>query len=210
MATIFDQMKNMFNKKTTLKDIGVDDLRKERLYLDRNEAELLKKVRDIEKQKREVFAAGTDVASDRERKIAAQKYKELDRQAANYDRSLAVISQQIRAVNGFIQIKEQHAYLAKTPLGDILFSMDTESLKETVLEASVGQDLNMQKLGMMVGAVEGADSMLGNVVADPEETAILDAMRRASEAKDDPAALERGIVDADEALRRKTESDTAV
>jgi len=175
-----DSMKSLFGgRKRTLKDIPMDELRKERTRLEQNEHKLIKRVEELEKKKQEFFLKGKDEPSERQRRIYARKIKELDVQAKNIDKNLKLISQQLRVVTGLIQLKENEELWAQMGLSDILMSMDISELQKHIEVATVEGEFNVEKLATVLRHIEEADTLLETTGEDKDIEAILQAMEEA-------------------------------
>lgn len=197
---ILNDLKSLFSSKKGLHDLSVDDLNKERIRLTQTERELLKKIEGIEGQKRERFMAGKDEKSERQQLIIARKIKELDVQAKNYDKSLSVISQQQRTINGFIQLKENEKLIAQSGLSKLLNTVDLGTLQTYVQQASVDGEFKMDKLKEVLGVVEGSDTMPVGASEEDDIKAIMYEMQRAKEMESDPTAIESALANVNKTL----------
>jgi len=197
---IINDLKGLFSSKKGLHDLSVDDLNRERIRLTQTEREFVKKIDGIEAQKREMFMSGKDEKSERQQLIIARKIKELDVQAKNYDKSLSVISQQQRTINGFIQLKENEKLLAQSGLSKLLNTVDLGTLQTYVQQASVDGEFKMDKLKEVLGVVEGSDTMPVTAREEEDIMSIVREMQRASEMESDPSAIESAMANVNKTL----------
>lgn len=204
--SIFNSITNLFSRKETLADLGKDELLRERIRLGQTEKELVKKIDTIEADKKTLFAQGTNESSGRSQLIIARKIKELDVQARNYDKSLAVISQQTRTINGLVQLKDNEKLLEQSGLSKMIARMDLSELQGYVSQASVDGEFKMEKLNQILSVVEGSDTLPG---ADNKEDAdileIMNQMQRAKELETDPGALDATFREMDKTLKKDRE-----
>jgi FtsZ-binding cell division protein ZapB len=159
MAVI--DFKGFFQRKRSLKDITVDELRREKIRLEHEESRLAGQVEELERSKQQVFLRGKDESSERQQRILATKIKELDVQAGSMDRNLRFISKQLRIVNGFIQIKENQRLIQEAGLASIISSIDMEKLQQYVEQASVEGSFQWDKFESILGNLEDTEKITG-------------------------------------------------
>jgi hypothetical protein len=94
-------------KKVTLNDIKMEDAQRGKIRLEHKQNTILAELKDVETQKRRLFAEGVQKAGVREQKVLALKIKQLDMRMRNLDRMLEAIYVQMRVIDNFIMIKEQ-------------------------------------------------------------------------------------------------------
>jgi len=104
--SILENLRGLFSRQETLEDLDIDELRKARVQLEREQARVLRQIDDIEKQKAGLDAQGRKERSVRRQKLLAQQMLGLESQAKHHDRNLAFFSKQMRIVDGFIFLKE--------------------------------------------------------------------------------------------------------
>jgi hypothetical protein len=198
---IIDNFKNLFNPKKSLNDLKMDDLLREKIRLGQTEREFVKRVEEIEGKKKALFIQGKDQTSDRQMVILARQIKELDVNARNIDKSLQVVSQQQRSINGFIQLKENEKLLAQSGLSSMLQKVDLQTLQTYVQQASVDGEFSMDKLRQVVGTLEGSDTMPGAAEADSDVAEIVRQMQMAKANESDPAAVESAFKETNSILK---------
>lgn len=202
---LIDSLKHLFSPKQSLKDLKVDDLRRERIRLEQTERKLVDDINRIEEQKKQLFLKGKDESSERQRVIIARKIKELDVQAQNYDKSLSFISRQTRIINGFLQLKENEKLMAESGLSSMIAKIDLNTLQQYVDQASVDGVFHMDKLQEMLGALEQGDRMSSVVGAgeDKDVADIVALMQQAKEAESNPAEVDNALNEMNTRLKAK-------
>jgi len=190
------------SKLATLEDIKMDDLKKEKIRLDVEERKTLGEVRELEAQKRRLFEEGVKSTGAREAKIIARKLKEVDGQAANLDRLLDSLSQQIRLINGLIQAKELGRIQKESGIGAMLKDFDLQDLVIFIDNAFIDGEFNQVKMQEMLGVFErqGFDHTR---VTDPDVDEIMKQFEAAREARDNPEALDQQYQKMNEELEAK-------
>lgn len=190
-----DSFKGMFSKQQRLDDLDMDDLRKARAKLEREQDRVLHQIDEIEKNKTVLDAQGRAERSARKQKLLAQKILQLESQAKRLDRNLAYFSKQLRIVDGFIFLKENQRVLASTPLGDILARMDTAELQEYVDQATIDGTFQLEKMNALLGIFE-EDSELLKADEDDEKIAdIVAGWQQAQESEVEVPVFEEPLAD---------------
>jgi len=208
MADLLDKL--FGGKKKSIKDITLDELRREKVRLDQEEAKTARKIDELEKQKQALFARGKDEPAVRQQRILARKIKELDAQAKSLDQNLQFFSRQLRIINGFTQLKENQRLLAESGLSSLISNIDLQTLQIYVDKASVDGVFHMEKFSDILGTLEEGDRIAGGVEADRDVEDIVRAMQEAKSAGElEPAvAVERGLERMEQILdREKPEAD---
>jgi hypothetical protein len=190
-------------QKKTLEDIGLDDLRREKVRLDQEERKLLARIREIESDKKKLFEEGVKNASEREQKMLARKIKEQDLEARNLDRNLEFISKQLRILGGFIQLKENQRMLADTGVASVLNGIDLQTLQIYIDRASVDGEFHMDKFDEILRTLEGASSSSSPVKEDDDVLQIVRAMQQARESADTVQATSEKYAEVDSRLATK-------
>lgn len=176
---ILDSIKNMFDRKRSIEDLSFDELRKEKIRLEQEEGKLVRRVEDLEEQKQQLFLKGKDESSHRQKRIMATKIKELDVQGKNLDKSLRLISRQLRIINGFIQIKENEQLLEKAGVFDFISDIDLSTLQRYVEEASIEGAFQLDKFQEILDAIEETEKVVGEFEEDRDILEIMEAMEEA-------------------------------
>ncbi len=204
---VTDTLRNLFKRKKSIDKVSMDELRREKIRLSQEESRTTSQVEKLERQKQELFIKGKDEPSQRQQMIVARKIKELDVQAKNSDKMLRMISSQIRALNGFVQLKENQQLLKERGLSSVIGKIDLPRLQRLVEDASVEGQLQMDKLADMVTTLEESERLVGVGAEDADTLSIVSAMQetKAAEEENPEAALEQGIKKVDQILEKKEE-----
>lgn len=191
---VLDDLTQMFKRKKSIQDISQEELNRERVSLELEERNTIKRIDDLEAQKKQLFIKGKDEPSPRQQRIIAEKIKEVDVQARNWDKNLQLISRQRRIIHGLIQIKEQESLLAKLGLSDIVKKLDMETLQRYVEQAMVNEQVSLDRLGKIVGVFESSASIAEETPADAEVDQIVKMFQETKAAEtENPAAAEEGL-----------------
>ena len=190
-------------KKARLEDLQLDDLRREKIRLDQEERKMLARLKEVEKQKRQLFQEGVQNASEREQRVIARRIKEADVEAANMDNMLRMISKQMRVLNGLTQLKERSRLAAESGLNSIVSSIDLQELIMYIDKASVDGEFNLGKFDDVLNALEEADSLSPEYREDGDVQEIMRAMQQAREAADSPEAIEERYTEMERQMETK-------
>ncbi|MBN1917825.1 MAG: hypothetical protein JW889_07950 [Verrucomicrobia bacterium] len=205
---VTDLLKSLFGGKAkTLESISSDELRRERIRIEQEEARHIKKLDELERDKQSLFEKGTDEPSQRQQIIVARKIKELDQQGRNYDQTLKLLSRQLRIISGFLHVKENKALLEKTAVSSLLAKMDLADLQRFVEAATVEGQFQMDKFEHILTTLEDYDLDSTAASEDTDTIAIVEAMNRARSAKNvnPEAAIREGVAEIDRILRKDQE-----
>jgi hypothetical protein len=191
-----------------LDDLTSDDLTRERIRLEQEEKKLLKTVEQYEAEKRAAFEQATRESSVRKQKIMARKIKELDTRANNVDRNLRVVSQQLRIINGFIQVKENKRIWEQSGLWTQISQMDLSELEAYVTDSMIEGSFNSDKFGNIIQALEGSEGLVDEMEEDADVLDILSEIQAVAAVRDgEPSAVEEGLARVEERLHRKEEEE---
>jgi len=205
---VTDVLKNLFGGKAkTLESVSIDELRRERIRIEQEEARQIKKLNELERDKQSLFEKGTDEPSQRQQIIVARRIKELDQQARNFDQTLKLLSRQLRIIAGFLHVKENKQLLEKTAISSLLAKMDLADLQRFVEAATVEGQFQMDKFEHILTTLEDYDLDTTAASEDADTLAIVEAMNRARNAKNvnPEAAIKEGVAEVDKILRRDQE-----
>lgn len=206
---VIDSFKKLFGKSKSLDDLPLDDLRREKIRLDQEEAKVIREVEKIEGQKKDLFLKGKDESSQRQQMIIARKIKELDAQAKNMDRQLEFLSRQLRIINGFMQLKENQRYLRESGLIGVLGKIDLEHLQEYVDKASIDGGFQLDKFAAILGTMEEGQQVLGQPQQDDDVMEIVRLMQQAKEAEASPESVEESFKQVGQVLGKEASSKEA-
>lgn len=195
----------LFKRKRSIERVPLDELRREKIRLDQEEAKLAHRITEIESKKQTLFQRGKDEPSQLQQMLIARKIKEMDVQAKNLDKNMRLFSRQLRIVNGFIQVKENHRLLKEAGLGHLINKMDMEKLQRYVEQATIDGHFQMDKLTEVLSRLEEIDHLTQDFQEDSDILAIVEAMQEARAAVEaqPEEALEQGMKKVNELLKRE-------
>lgn len=197
--SILDNVRGLFSKKQTLAGLQLDELRKARVQLEREQSRVLRQIDDIEEQKSTLDTKGRAERSVRKQKLLAQQMLQLEAQAKHHDRNLALFSKQLRIVDGFIFLKENQRMLANTPLGAILNSMDAAELQAYVDQATIDGSFQLDKLNQLLGVFEEEEALFKSDEEDERVASIVAGWQGDQEAESSMPGLDDSLLDLEEA-----------
>lgn len=187
----------------TIDDLSLDDLRKEKIRFDQEERKMLARLREVEAEKKKLFEDGVRTAGEREQRVIARRIKEKDVEAANMDRMLQVISQQMRIINGLLQVKERSRLVSESGMSELLKNIDLKDLISYIDKSSVDGEFHEDKFDELLRAMEEAGSISPVYKEDQDVMDIMKAMQQAREASDSPEALEKQFESMSEQMKQK-------
>jgi hypothetical protein len=163
---VLKSVKGLFQRRRSLAKITMDELQREKIRLEHEEARRAKRVEELESQKKGLFLKGMDEPSRLQRRILARKLKDLDVEAKNMDKQLRFISKQLRIVNNFIQIKENQRLYDRLGVWWIISRLDIQTLQKYVEDASIEGELQEKKLVSILRALEDTEKAIGELEED--------------------------------------------
>lgn len=197
--SILDNVRGLFSKRQKLGDLKLDELRKARVQLEREQARVLRQIDDIEEQKATLDASGRSERSVRKQKLLAQQMLQLEAQAKHHDRNLALFSKQLRIVDGFVFLKENQRMWANTPLGTVLSNMDAAELQAYVDEATIDGSFQLDKLNQLLGVFEEEEALFKSDEEDERIADIVAGWQQEQEAESGMPGLDESLLDLEEA-----------
>lgn len=193
-------------KKVTLDDIRMEDAQRGKIRLEHKQNTVLAELKELETQKRALFAEGVQKAGLREQRNLALKIKQLDMRMKNMDRTLEAIYIQTSVIDSFIMIKEQEQMNKEMGLQSIFGDMDMSELVVYMEKAMVDGQLNMTMLSNLAKDLDKHNYM-GEVLSEDEDVReIMRQMQLAREAADSPDAIETHYAEMDEKLAEKSKA----
>ena len=188
MTKLINWLKSLFAtsgkvSRQTLKNVSPEDIRREKIKVEQTENRVTREIEELEKQKDAFFSKGVNAGSDRQKLQYARKIKELDAQVQARDQQLALISRNLRVLNGISQLKENERVLRDLGMEGLVNKMDMTELQNYVEKATVEGQFQMDKFNEILGALDSAESVYKFESDDSDTLAILDAMNRASDQK---------------------------
>ena len=148
-----------------LKDISLDDLRKEKIRLEQEERKMLARLQEVEKQKKVLFDDGVKKSNSKEAVMVARRIQEKDAELNSLDNILKDISKESRILNGLILIKE-------TSLVSNLASLNNLPKSEG-LEYLIGDDVSEDEIADLIRSIgKSASKNRNNKAIDVQDQAI--------------------------------------
>ena len=202
---VLDPIRKWLDRKRSIEDLTMDELRREKIRLEQEEGKLAHRVEDLEKQKQQLFMKGKDEPSELQQRILASKIKEVDVQAKNLAKNLRFISRQLRIINGFLQIKENERLLKESGISSLISTIDLATLRTYVEQASIEGVFQLDKFQDILTTLEETDRVVGDVEEDKDVLDIMKAFQEAklTEMESPEAAEEFGIRRLDEILSKE-------
>jgi len=192
-------------KKATLNDIKMEDVQRGKIRLEHKQNLLLNEIRDIEAQKRALFAEGVQKASAREQKVLALKIKQLDTRMHNLDHTLEAIFVQLRVIDSFITIKEQDSLNKEMGLQSIFGNLDMNDLVAFMQKSMEDGELNMAIMEKLARDLENNNYMGTEFNEDADVRYIQEQMQKAREAGD--GMIEPFYQETEDKLSEKTKRE---
>ena len=185
MTRIVNSLKSLFTTRgkvsqKTLQSVSPEDLRREKIKVEQTENRVTCEIEELEKQRDAIFSKGVDAGSDRQKLHFARKVKELDAQVQARDHQLALISRNLRVLNGISQLKENERVVGDLGMEGLVNTMDLMELQSYVEKATVEGQFQMDKFNEILGALDSAEGVYKFETDDSDTLTILDAMNRAA------------------------------
>ena len=177
--------------KVRLEDISMDDLQREKVRLDQEQRKLLAQLRDLEGEKKKLFADGVRNASEREQRVIARRIKEVEQTIEGKDRMMQSLSKQLRTTNGLLMIKERVRMQSESGIASLIGQIDLGDLVTYVDKASVDGEFQMEKFDKVLNAMEDAERVSPQYSEEQDVLDIVRQMQMAREAGDDPQVIEQ-------------------
>lgn len=171
----------------TLESVSSEDLRRERIRIEQNETLIGRAIEELEQKKAEFFRKGVESVSDRQKVQIARKVQELDSEVQARDKQLALISKNLRVINGLAQLKENRRILQDLGMDGLISKMDLEELQSYVEDATIEGQFQMERFTGLLNSLDDAESVYGVPNEDADTLAIVEAMNQAASAGTDSA-----------------------
>jgi vacuolar-type H+-ATPase subunit I/STV1 len=173
--------------KQTLETVDAEELRRERIRIEQQETLIGRAIEELEQKKEEFFRKGVECGSDRQKVQIARKIKELDSEIQARDKQLALISKNLRVINGLAQLKENRRILQDLGMDGLISMMDLEELQAYVEDATIEGQFQMERFTGLLNSLDDAESVYGVPSEDEDTLAIVEAMNEAASAGTDSA-----------------------
>lgn len=195
---ILDNLKGIFSKQKGLGDLGMDELLKARVQLEREQERVLRKIDEIERQKAALDSQGRAERSVRKQKLLAEQILQLEARAKQYDRNLGFFSKQLRITDGLVFLKENERVLSNTPLGDIIGRMNMAELQEYVDKATLSGSFQLDKMDQLLGVFEESEDLLRPDKDDQRVSSIVAGWQQEQESEDLFPELDESLLEPEE------------
>jgi hypothetical protein len=192
MSAQTNWLKGLFGRKKSFRDLQMDELRRESIRLEQLEAQLVRHLEQIEEQKRQLFQQGSrpDISAQ-QRLVLASKIKQADAKAKNEARNIQFVQKQLQVITGLIQLKENEALWAGSPLLETLARMDLADLERIIEEATVEGSFQTDRLIQIITKMEEAEGVAKMASIDKDTMEIYKYMEQAAAmSTEDPSAVE--------------------
>ncbi|MCL4205620.1 MAG: hypothetical protein KJ000_24325 [Pirellulaceae bacterium] len=147
-------LSGLFGKKQrTLKDLTVDDLRREQLGLQQEQLRLDRELERLDKDELQLKSEYAEAASPTQKKSVARKIQDLRTRRMGAETRVSYLQKMLRSVNGFLLIKENMAFFDKMGVASALAQMDMSEIEAFINEATVEGTLKQDKLAALLQSV---------------------------------------------------------
>ena len=153
-------------KKRTLKDLTVDDLKREQLTLQQEQSRLDRETEKLEKDERQLKSEYAEASSPALKRSIARKVQDLRTRSAGLETRMSYLQKMLRSVNGFLMIKENMAFFEKMGVASALAEMDMAEIETFINEATVEGTLQQEKLASMLQQVTDGVERISESAAD--------------------------------------------
>ena len=165
---LFKSVKAAFGGKKSLDKIGLDELRREKIRLDREESRFIARTEQIEKQKEQLFQQVVNEASQVRETILARKIKERDEEGKAQLRLARHLGHQLRIVNGLIAIKEESRIMSKESVG-LLSKIPFDDLISYLEKATTTGDFERDRIKELLKGVEESQTLESSPLGEEDE-----------------------------------------
>ncbi len=165
---MFESVKTAFGGKKSLAKVSLDDLRREKIRLDREESRFIARTEQIEKQKEQLFQQVVNEASQVRQTILARKIKERDEEGKAQLRLARHLGHQLRIVNGLIAIKEESRIMSKEAVG-LLSKIPFDDLVSYLEKATTSGDFERDRIKELLKGVEEGQNLASSPLGEEDE-----------------------------------------
>ena len=152
-----------FKGKPTLKQVSLDDLRREHVSVETELNKLLdenEKIEHDDTQLKEEYKAAHAAGRASMKRVIAQKLQNLQLKRKGVETRLSYANKMCQTVTGLMTVKENMYFFESLGVGSILAKMDIGELESFVLDATVEGTLQQDKLAAALqGITEGVDAL---------------------------------------------------
>jgi hypothetical protein len=144
-------------KLSALEKMGLEQLENEKISLETQQEQFVKKVNSIEKRKNDVILKAKGMKSDLEKKSAYVEYKQLDQESKSFVAQHNMISKNIRVLGSLIHIKRKERLIKEAGVWSLIEGVPVEDLESFLirLKTQANQaDAKAQRLLEVLGDFE--------------------------------------------------------
>ncbi|RLC62527.1 MAG: hypothetical protein DRI01_06750 [Chloroflexi bacterium] len=213
--SLIESVKARLSGKKSFDKVSLDDLRREKIRLDREEARFIGRSEQIEKQKEQLFQQLVNEPSQIRQTILARKIKERDEEGKGHLRLSRYLGHQLRIVNGLIAIKEEARMMSKEAVG-LLSKIPFDELVSYVEDVTTDSEFERGRIKDLLKTLEEGQSLVSTPLAEEDEdvqkiVAIAQEVRSHAEAGEVSAEkVQDGLRQVNSLLRDETEATTTV
>lgn len=153
-------------KKRTLKDLTVDDLRREQLGLQQEQIRLDRELERLDKDEQQLKSEYAEAAGATQKKSLARKIQDLRTRRLGVDTRVSYLQKMARTVNGFLLIKENMAFFDKMGVASALAEMDMSEIEAFINDATIEGTLQQEKLAAMLQQVTDGVAQISESASD--------------------------------------------
>lgn len=165
---LFESVKAAFGGKKSLDKVSLDELRREKIRLDREESRFISRTELIERQKEQLFQQVVNEASQVRETILARKIKERDEEGKGQLRLARHLGHQLRIVNGLIAIKEESRIMSKEAVG-LLSKIPFDDLVSYLEKATTNGDFERDRIKELLKGVEEGQTLISSPLGEEDE-----------------------------------------
>jgi hypothetical protein len=165
---LIESVKAKFRGKKSIDKVGLDDLRREKIRLDHEEARFVARNEQIEKQKEQLFQQLVSEPSQVRQTILARKVKERDEEGKGHIRLSRHLGHQLRIINGLIAIKEEARMMSKETAG-LLSKIPLDDLVAFVEGVTTNSDFERGRIKELLKTLEEGQSLVLTPLAGEDE-----------------------------------------
>ncbi len=153
-------------KKRTLKDLAVDDLRREQLGLQQEQLRLDRELERLDKDESQLKSEYGEAVGPTQKKSVARKIQDIRLRRMGVDTRMSYLQKMLRTVNGFLLIKENMAFFQKMGVASALAEMDMSEIEAYINEATIEGTLQQEKLAAMLQQVTDGVEQISQSASD--------------------------------------------
>ncbi len=160
-------LSNLFGKqKRTLKDLTVDDLKREQLSLQNEQRKIDAETERLEKDETQLKSEYAQATSASQKRSIARKIQDLRTRGTGLETRISYCQKMLRSVNGFLVIKENMAFFERMGVASALSEMDMSEVESFINEATIEGTLQQEKLASLLQHVTDGVERISETASD--------------------------------------------